>query len=51
MEEVSHYQQLQEVCEMQPFINLVMHQAIYPRTQLIDKWQCLMKLCPLYSFI
>lgn len=38
MEEVSHYQQLQEVCE-----NAVIYkschadQAIYPRTQLIDK--------------
>lgn len=47
MEEVSHYQQLQEVCE-----NAVIYkscnadQAIYPRTQLIDKMALFNEIMP-----
>ncbi|WP_340600954.1 gamma-mobile-trio integrase GmtZ [Acinetobacter sp. HZNU-JH01] len=47
MEEVSHYQQLQEVCE-----NAVIYkscnadQAIYPRTQLIDKMAMFNEIMP-----
>ncbi|KCX36194.1 phage integrase family protein [Acinetobacter sp. 263903-1] len=47
MEEVGHYQQLQEVCE-----NAVIYkscnadQAIYPRTQLIDKMALFNEIMP-----
>lgn len=47
MEEVSHYQQLQEVCE-----NAVIYkscnadQAIYPRTQIIDKMALFNEIMP-----
>ena len=47
MEEVSHYQQLQEVCE-----NAVIYKscnadnAIYPRTQLIDKMAMFNEIMP-----
>lgn len=52
MEEVNHYQQLQEVCE-----NAVIYkscnadQAIYPRTQLIDKMAMFNEIMPnLFTF-
>jgi hypothetical protein len=47
MEEVNHYQQLQEVCE-----NAVIYkscnadQAIYPRTQLIDRMAMFNEIMP-----
>ena len=47
MEEVSHYQQLQEVCENAAiYKSCNADQAIYPRTQLIDKMAMFNEIMP-----